>query len=592
MTGSVGAILLGHPVCDTITEAEMVSALPDALGRDTRRCLLLGANRMPLADLAEANWAEAQRKELDQFNSQVKPVLTENPDASVCYFGLAPIPVAMYLGYLFGTTRALSAFQKHHVSQKWQGTVPPPGPRDSFAQVIDDLSEVIAASGEAIIRVSVSYEVEKQATLAVVPEPLAEVDVRVPIVGPDSTHDSDALESVAIAFRTALDRIKHYRPNTTLIHVFASVPVGVAFKLGARVSPTIHPEVMTYQFVNRGDVKYRPAFTLHLAPQSNIILNEDERKLAASTRSKWSEEVKLISSFTGMIKPQKTAVPGWLESLFPGIVDTLPLASAFPNFSCLSETELPSSRVSDAPASAEDGFSYSKRDQAWHFSDELLHTFNRQFNDEAELRRAGRLLVLHEAVHISDHGLTEATAPRIGRFPKLLEEADYYADVWGFLHEFRLARNMLDDKCSIRQLFTSIIETALKSFWAFDDTGRDQTEIQIRRMHRYLNWYWQALHMEGINSEAEALQRLLLKPQIEVAGPDIRAAGDRVFYPLQGKYGRAELAVMHENRIFRFGDGNASQVVDIFEGFRRRSSEQIRSALKGVFDQVVQQKRR
>lgn len=582
-------ILVSHPICSDISEKEMVSALPSNIERPLVKLINLDSQRLPFAVLDSVNWLDAQRKELECFTSKLKPVLDANPDHEVCYFGIEPIPLGIYAGYLYGTAKACSIYQKNHQSQQWEGAVPALAPRADFAQVQHNLSEIIQSEGHAIIRVSVSYEVHRDQTLAVVPHPLAEIDIRVPNVNPDCTQESDALESVGAAFREALDLLKHYRPNLTLIHLFAAVPTGVSFRLGTKISPTIHPDVMTYQFYNKGgETKYKSAFILRLAPRAEFVITDSEREHLNEVRKEWENQLRLLETFSTTLSPVVDAnVPSWLSSLFPDSSTSIRNAWTIPDLRILKNTELPESKISLCAASAEEGFRYDIKTQEWLLSDELLFAFARQFTDQADRQRAGRLLVLHEAVHLSDHRLTEATSPRIGRFPKLLEGADYHADLWGILHEYKFSRGVLGETAKHRELFSQIIETAIRSFWAFDDTGEDLREIQVRRIHRYLNWYWQLLFVESSKTESASIQQLAEKPYIEIAGPEVRAVGERVFYPLDGNYGRTELCVMHKNRIFRFADGNASRITDIFEGFRKRSGPLIHGALKGVFDQVV-----
>ncbi len=582
-------ILVAHPVCDDISEKEMLAALPPDVRRPITKVVTLDSQRLPFAALDSVNWLEAQRKETEAFSTKLKPILDQNPDYNVCYFGIEPIPIGILAGYLYGTSKASSVFQKNHQTHEWEGSTPPKPPIKKFAEVCHDLKEIIQSEGHAIIRVSVSYNVHREQTLAVVPHPLAEIDIRIPKENPDSTQNSEALESVGAAFREALDTIKHFRPNVTLIHVFAAVPAGVSFRLGTKISPTIHPDIMTYQFFNKGgEAKYTPAFALRIAPAPEFHISDEKRKELGKIRELWEKQVRILEPFAN--KFEDTSInnaPRWLASIFPEAAKTMTNASVVPSLSLLKDTEIPQSCVGARIASSEEGFRYDIKTREWLLSDELLFAFAKQFTTTAELERAGRLLILHEGVHLADHRLTEATAPRIGRFPKLLEAADYHADLWGIFHEYRFARDVLGSRDDHRPLFSEIIGAAIRSFWAFDDIGNDLREIQVRRIQRYLNWYWQLLYVESSKSETASVQQLAEKPYLEIAGPEVRAVGERVFFPLDGNYGRCELCVMHQNKIHRFPDGNASRISDIFEGFRRRSDPLIRTALKGVFDQVV-----
>jgi hypothetical protein len=91
---------------------------------------------------------------------------------------------------------------------------------------------------------------------------LAEVDVTLTNPELDALETRGALAEVVNAFNHALSRLKHLFPHLTTIHLFAAVPVGLAFRLGTRINPTIHREVVTYQYWAKGTPCYRPAIVL------------------------------------------------------------------------------------------------------------------------------------------------------------------------------------------------------------------------------------------------------------------------------------------------------------------------------------------
>src|SRR5262249_50103620 len=82
------------------------------------------------------------------------------------------------------------------------------------------------------------------------------------------------------------------------------------------------------------------------------------------------------------------------------------------------------------------GFRYDERQSVWLLGSGFLSSLYRRFPSEEARRRAIRMLFLHEGVH-SVHRLSRTVSRQIGRFPKLVEEIDYQADVWGMLHELK-----------------------------------------------------------------------------------------------------------------------------------------------------------
>jgi len=71
----------------------------------------------------------------------------------------------------------------------------------------------------------------------------------------------------------------------------------------------------------------------------------------------------------------------------------------------------------------------------WRFDDRFLWLSLSSFTDPRD-PASGKAAAADEGLHLKTHGLTGATAPKSGGFPKIVEELDYQADVWAFLHDF------------------------------------------------------------------------------------------------------------------------------------------------------------
>ena len=126
----------------------------------------------------------------------------------------------------------------------------------------------------------------------------------------------------------------------------------------------------------------------------------------------------------------------------------------------------------------------------------------------------------------------------------------------------------------------------LDTFWAFDAAG-DQQRIEIRRLNRYLIWYWQLLRLEGCSDLPSVLRVLANRPVIEIAGPKVESSDNRVFYSLDpSRFNEPELGLLYNQRIVRYGHSPDARVKDILLGFRERDKTTIREALKSISDQI------
>ncbi|MBX2924405.1 MAG: hypothetical protein KF746_19540 [Chitinophagaceae bacterium] len=202
-----------------------------------------------------------------------------------------------------------------------------------------------------------------------------------------------------------------------------------------------------------------------------------------------------------------------------------------------------------------------------------------------DLRQAGRLFFFHEALHYSKsgHRLVKEIATGIGQFPKVIEEADYQADAWALLNEYRYCclHEPQKLKNGLKQFFCNAIDTAVETMWSFVDTGAHLNMIQIRSMNRFLNWYWQWLYIENLEGKGtleEIVCILFNKPVIEFAGAPMELRAHRTYFKLNSKNQYAyQLAAFVKNKIYRFAP---AAILDIVDGFRILKGQKIKDGLK------------
>ncbi len=231
----------------------------------------------------------------------------------------------------------------------------------------------------------------------------------------------------------------------------------------------------------------------------------------------------------------------------------------------------------------------------WQIDDHWLLRLARRIPDEARRQRALRLLVLHESVHRGPQALTRTSSQEIGRFPKVLEEIDYHADVWAMLYEHARTELLVrSEVADLQRFFMDLILVATETMWAFDDDGSSLREIQIRRLSRYLIWYWQYLHLERGTGRGEPMKLedildvLAERPIIELAGPAVVARSERVFFALDIAHVQMpELAIYHEGRLYRHGTRYDFSITGLLEGVRTRDGDKILGVLRAAFEQTV-----
>ena len=176
-------------------------------------------------------------------------------------FSLAPIPLAIHLGYLFSDRVEVSPFQYDRERNSWvwdqsmkdydmqfrvEGL-----PKDSF----DNKTDVI-------IRVSLSARIPPRDTIIVAGDCPVQVDLRVE--NPDVMWLShpDQLKALQKLFRGTLKELNRVAPQCRRIHLFYAGPTGGAIVLGQAVNPRMNPEIALYEYNRHKTPKYGHVLSL------------------------------------------------------------------------------------------------------------------------------------------------------------------------------------------------------------------------------------------------------------------------------------------------------------------------------------------
>lgn len=580
MTAPVGIILVGHEVLDSISQAEMLAALPEEYVSLPRQHVSLGTVKTSLGELGSFDWITGRSNQEAEVLEKLKPVIDANPGWRVQYFGAAPIPLAMALGYQLSGWADVDVYQKSHdASGTWKW--PKQELTPELLRPLRLPQERVKAPGDVVLRISLSHMVHSDDTSTVIAEAIGEIDVALHAPHEDGLRSFQDLGEVASSFGDALDWVRACRPNAQ-IHVFASLTVGAAFRFGTSINPTIHGPVHAYQYFGTQTPRYQRAFVLQQPARAEPGLTAEDRAECAGLRLHAAEELAEMKKAIATLRDRGGLT--WIDNAFPG--HDAGFGESFRALDKVYETPLAESEVDLVITDVAEGFAYNAETRTWEISDGLLHAIGRRLASDDERRLALRLFLLHEAIHQGKHRLRGGL--QIRRFPKVVEELDYQADTWAFLHEVVMSRLSADgsDLSAIRLGLLQVIKAAISTFWAFDSAA-DPSRMKIRRVNRYLIWYWQRLQIEALDDgDVEGHLRVMAnKPIVEVAGAQVRMVGDRVFFFLD-EVSNAEIALLSRSQLFRFGHGNGSQVADVFKGIRERSDETIARALRTIADQV------
>lgn len=546
-----------------------------------------------LFDLPFENLALAQRR---KFAEVVKPVLDQHHTAHIHYFGLAPIPMVFHFGYLVGNTHPYTIYQWHHKQNKWFSETDAPSEGYEFQiKPVEHPLEKQRGKGNVIIRIGTSFSVEPQSTHDLVSNPENEFDIELVAPHVDSLFNQENISQVVEAFQEVLNSYANKLTGREQIHLFISASAGLPFALGTRINTNIYPYVQTYQYDRMQTPKFREAILITKEVNERVVLTEEDRTVAGTVRQQWENQLqKQIKPFIKMITGNKP--DNWLQTVCETADEydsvSKRLKSPWNSVANIGETSLKDDKINLVTVNVDEGFEYTEKTNTWQLDDGFLSGLQRRLKTDTntDIMQAGRLFFFHEALHYSKsgHRLTKEIATGIGQFPKVIEEADYQADVWGLLTEYKYCCMYESDKLKngVKEFFCNAIDTAVETMWSFVDTGNELSSVQIRSMNRFLNWYWQWVLIEDLPGKGNldgVVSILFDKPVIEFAGAPMELRAHRTFYKLNNRQANElQLAVFANNRVWRFAPTGIDEVV---AGFKQLKGEKIKTALKSF--QVV-----
>jgi len=541
-----------------------------------------------LFDLPFENLALAQQR---KFVEVVKPILDQYPAAYLHYFGLTPIPVAFHFGCLVGNTHPYTIYQWHHKQNKWFSKIDAPSEGYNFQlKTVNHPLEKQKGKGNVIIRIGTSFVIDPQSTHDVVIHPENEFDIELVTTNVDSLFNQHNISQVVEAFQQILNSYSNKLIDREQIHLFISSSAGLPFALGTRINSNIYPYIQTYQYDRIQTPKFREAILITKEVNDRVVLTDEDRKVAATVRQQWEVQLqKQLKPFIKMITGNRP--DNWLQTVCETTDEydlvSKRLKSPWNAVAHIGDTSLKVDKIDLLTVNVDEGFEYTEKTNSWQLDDGFLSGLKRRLEKDVntDVMQAGRLFFFHEALHYSKsgHRLTKEIATGIGQFPKVIEEADYQADVWGLLTEYKYCCLYEPDKLKygLKEFFCNAIDTAVETMWSFVDTGNELSSVQIRSMNRFLNWYWQWVLIEDLPGKGslDAIIFILFdKPVIEFAGAPMELRSHRTFYKLNNRNTRGQqLAVFANNRVRRFAP---TEIDEIVAGFMQLKGEKIKTALK------------
>jgi hypothetical protein len=219
-------------------------------------------------------------------------------------------------------------------------------------------------------------------------------------------------------------------------------------------------------------------------------------------------------------------------------------------------------------------------DDKWYFPNWLIYRLAKTFEPE-DLKTAMRLFWFHEGIHYTDHQINSDNSESLGRYARVLEEADYQSDVYALFCEYGIKK----ENAFRREVdfFAERIEILIRTLQAFDGEG-PAARMQTRRVNRYLIWYFQLARIRHSKCKLidDVIEILSIKPHIDLKLPIKLHERNKIFYQLSGfDLDEIGIAFFHNNKVQSFGpNGNQFNLIKLVEGLRTKNSDSVMEVMR------------
>lgn len=177
-------------------------------------------------------------------------------------FSLAPIPLAIHLGFLLSDRVEVNYFQFDRDEKTWKWPVGKRAKADTKINVSCLPGSVINDQVEVALSIGLSASVAEIDVQESAPNCALHIAVSVAEADVMWLRSPKQLQELTKVLRRTLATIRAKVPRCTGVHVFYAGPTGGAIVLGQTINPRMNPPVYLYQYSQQTLPRYQHALTL------------------------------------------------------------------------------------------------------------------------------------------------------------------------------------------------------------------------------------------------------------------------------------------------------------------------------------------
>lgn len=178
-------------------------------------------------------------KDLDyQFGSKIKRVIERNNEALFSVFPLAPIPLIIKLGYLFGDKIHTEIYQKFREPDSWKW------PKEELSNEFNLSIQQLNNNKDVALVLSLTADISIERVLSANSSIGKIYSITAKNIGVNCIESKKDLEMFWHQYQKACENI--VKENIKILHVFPAIPVSASYEVGRRFMPGVYPKMKIY----------------------------------------------------------------------------------------------------------------------------------------------------------------------------------------------------------------------------------------------------------------------------------------------------------------------------------------------------------
>src|SRR6266542_778056 len=154
-----GYVIIKHQVFGEITDEEVLQLLQKSDNIPAYKIFDIKREINPMENIHQLDSLEYRIYQKNVFENEIKPFLRGHPDYMVLYFGTSTIPLALHLGYCFGSWKNVEIYLLHRERMTWNWSNDDDKNQLPFS--IDFVGEEFTGPIDVIYKVEATYSMQE-----------------------------------------------------------------------------------------------------------------------------------------------------------------------------------------------------------------------------------------------------------------------------------------------------------------------------------------------------------------------------------------------------------------------------------------------